>query len=320
MKHQECLELIKSAIYDDLNNELKAEFEEHISGCPECKNELSKQEKLLNMMNKIKISKPDEKLLQEARMELRGALRRELSQKSFFLEITEKITQFFSSGPGIAFSGAIILLIGFFAGYLTFHPTKLSIPEKSADITRVNEAILSSDNTRISNVRLINKDLQSGEIEFSFEASKPIHVKGNMDDPRIQNLLMYAMLNEPNPGIRLNTINAIDKDQPSEINKDVKDALIKVAETDENAGVRRAALQLLQKFPLDDAIKKALLFILSKDPNSALRIEAINNLMDANNKGANFNSEDIKVFKEKMRDDENNYIRYAAKNVVERRK
>lgn len=320
MNHDKFLEAIRSGTVDELNDKQKHEFEKHLEVCKECREEFEELQKLNSIFNQVKLAEPDEELLNEARMELKGALRRELSQKSVFSKMIEKIIHFFSSGPKIAFSGAIILLVGFFAGYLVFHSAKINLPEKPANVTKVNEALLSSDNTRISNVRLINKDLQTGEIEFSFEASKPVHIKGNMNDPRIQNLLMYAMLNEPNPGIRLNTINAIDKDKPAEIDKDVKDALIKVAETDENAGVRRAALQLLKKFPLDNTIKKALLFILAKDPNSALRIEAINNLMDAKDKGASFNSEDIKVFKEKMRDDENNYIRYAAKTVVERSK
>ncbi len=318
MNHDKFLETIRSGVIDELDERQKIEFEKHLTECKICKEEFERFQRLNTLINKIELDEPDEKLLYEARMELRGALRREISKRSFITEISERITSYFSSGLRIAVSGAAVLIIGFFAGYFVFHSTNNVVSSRqTANTIKVNNQLLESSNTRISNVRLINKDLQSGEIEFSFEASKPVYIKGNMNDPQIQNLLLYAMLSEPNPGIRLNTINAINKDQPSEIDVDIKDALIKVAETDDNAGVRRAALQLLKKFPLDESIKKAVLSVLSKDTNSALRIEAINILMQAKNMGTSFNKAEINVFKEKMREDENNYVRYAAKTVIE---
>ena len=62
----------------------------------------------------------------------------------------------------------------------------------------------------ISNIQFIDSDPSDGEVEFTFQASKPVRLKGNVNDPKIQSVLTYAMLNEQNPGSRLNSINAMD--------------------------------------------------------------------------------------------------------------
>ena len=88
---------------------------------------------------------------------------------------------------------------------------------------------------------------------------KPVTLKGRVDDPKIQSILTYSMLNEQNPGSRFNSINAMFSEKPIKFDEDVKNALITVVMTDENPGVRREALRLMKKLPNDEDVKKTIL-------------------------------------------------------------
>jgi hypothetical protein len=125
------------------------------------------------------------------------------------------------------------------------------------------------------------------------------------------------MLNGQNAGVRLNSINAISDNKKVNYDNDVKEALIRVVKFDENPGVRRQAIILLNKFPYDDEIKQAYLYVLSNDTTSGMRIEAINSLFQAKKDGYKFDNQELSVFKKKMETDNNNYIRYRARTVLQ---
>ncbi|MCU0406536.1 MAG: hypothetical protein MUE64_06110, partial [Ignavibacteriaceae bacterium] len=150
-------------------------------------------------------------------------------------------------------------------------------------------------------------DASDGEVEFTFQASRPVHLKGNVNDSQIQSVLTYAMLNEQNPGSRLNSINAMDTETPTQYDSDVKNALITVIMTDENPGVRREALKLMNKFPYDEAMKQT----------SGLRIEALNSLIEAGDKGYKLNQDEVNLFKQKLQQDENPYIKLRSKTILQ---
>jgi len=330
MNHKDFLEMIKLGTYDELDETNKPAFYRHLSECDECRREFETQEELKKVLELSKTPEVDDELLKEARLQLKGAFRivadsgkLQNSRAKKAGVFNEFINSIFSSNMKLAFSSISILLVGFLLGYLIFRNPG-SIEQKGTQLTnvsKVNNSFISNNNTEwISNLRFVNKDPQTGEVEFSFEATKLVHVKGNINGRKIQNLLLFAMLNEPNPGVRLNTIKAINHDQIKNSDSDIKDAIIRVAESDENPGVRMAALKSLKSFAFDNQIKKSLLFILQHDSSSALRIEAINSLMQAEKNGANFDSNDMNIFKEKVKEDNNNYVRYAAQTVLERSK
>jgi hypothetical protein len=125
------------------------------------------------------------------------------------------------------------------------------------------------------------------------------------------------MLNEQNPGSRLNSINAMVTENNVISDPEIKNALITVAITDENPGVKREALNLLKKLPYDEDIKQAYIYVLSNDTSSALRITAINALFETVQSGQKLTKNDLKLFKEKSKDDDNNYIRHLTKTILQ---
>ena len=132
----------------------------------------------------------------------------------------------------------------------------------------------------------------------------------------MQQILTYAVLNEQNPGTRLNSINVISAAQTNKINDDeIKTALMAVAKFDENPGVRREAIHSLTEILIDNDIKNTLIYVLLNDTSAGIRIEAINSLVQAAKKGLNFSQNDLTILREKLETDKNNYIRFQANNI-----
>jgi hypothetical protein len=322
MEHQKFKEWIKLSFYDELSKDEKEQLEKHLAVCSECKTEYEEQKKLFSFLSNEETAaneQPDTQLLNEARRELRAALRIESEKSSFGSTIFNGIVSFLTIPYKFALSGMAVLLAGFFIGYLVFNSSSKMNPVNHMDSTNqsANNISLSKDNIQITNVHFLNKNPENGEIEFTFDAVKPMHMKGNINDRRIQNILTYSMLNGQNAGVRLNSINAISENKKASYDNDVKEALIRVVKFDENPGVRRQAIKLLNKFPYDDEIKHAYLYVLSNDTTSGMRIEAINSLFQAKKDGYGFDKQELSVFKKKVETDNNNYIRYRAKTVLQ---
>jgi hypothetical protein len=314
MNHNEIKKWIRLSLYGELTNEEQSVLESHLKECDECKNELEQQRNLLSLISDKK-NEVDDKLLMEARAQLRGAIRNERQRKGYLDNVVQYLNNFITIPFRIVLSGAALLVVGFFAGYLFYGSSSIEtiiIPDKTN-----NQFPLFQDDVTISNISFIDSDPSDGEVEFTFVAMKPVYLKGRVDDPKIQSILTYSMLNEQNPGSRFNSINAMYSEKPIKFDEDVKDALITVVMTDENPGVRREALKLMKKLPYDVDVKRAFIYVLTTDTSSGLRIEAINALVDAGKNGITLDKNEIDLFKQKLQTDDNSYIRYRTKTILQ---
>jgi len=142
-------------------------------------------------------------------------------------------------------------------------------------------------------------------------------VKGSPDDPAIQKLLAYALVTEPNAGIRIQTVNTLAGSPHPEIDAEIRTALLDVVQFDTNPGVRKQALQGLTRFPMDGDIKRALLLVLANDPNEGLRIDAINALLPAEAERGQDDPDILNVLRTRMQYENNNYIRLRTKTALQ---
>ena len=207
-----------------------------------------------------------------------------------------------------------MLIIGLIVGSLFLGRERVIIKEQQPVF---NNASFMQNDLRVSNLQFIDSDPADGEIEFTFNAEKQIHYKGSVDDPKVQNFLTYAMLNDQNPGSRLNSINVMDSYKSVSLDNEIRNALITVVMTDKNAGVRREALKLLNRSPFDESTKQAYLFVLLHDSSSALRIEALNSLIEANKRGHSLDRNDLDLVIKQANQDDNNYIKLKSKTLLE---
>jgi len=315
MKHNEFKQLLQLSLFGELKSEEKDILKKHLLTCDECKRELEDQKNLLELLSGKKKPIVDEKVLSAARYQLRGALRAEQSNKNITSNFFDSIFQFVSTPLKFAVSSAAILIVGILIGSQFF--VKSSIEKFDEQNNDENRFASLNEDISISNLRFIDSDASDGEVEFTFEASRPVRLKGKVNDQQIQSVLTYAMLNEQNPGSRLNSINAMDTKQTEQYDQDVKNALVTVVMTDKNPGVRREAIKLMNKFPYDENIKQALLYVITNDSVSGLRIEALNSIIEASDKGYKLDDDELNLFRNKIQQDENPYIKMRSKTILQ---
>ncbi len=328
MKHAQHKKRLHLSAVDELNDDERRLLDAHLSGCPECRHELKE---LLKFQSAIAGNPPEEvtdRLLQEARQQLHLSLLEHRLRKPFLRRAARWAQDVAVREYKMAFGGIGIAALGVFVGYLIFfQPQK--VQEKTAHIEApaVEQAVqlntgtesFTQGNTRTSDLHLIDAGGKDGMVEFTFMAVTPMHVRGNINDDRVQKVLARALVNEDNAGVRLQTVNAIASQGPEHKNFDseVKAALISALKGDENPGVRQQALRVLLRQPFDNEIKQALVYTLTHDKNSGLRIAAINGLAAASMDGHRLEQDILSVIKQKIDSDKNNYVRRQARTVIE---
>ncbi len=307
MNHNECKELIPFYLYEELDPEKIKLFEDHIKSCRDCASELESYKNLFMDISEDSKSSIDPKLLLEARLELRGYLRAQQNKVTFSNNFKDYFSSFFYKPVGLAVSGFSLTLLGLFIGFLIFNsPVIENIKTDSTKHTPI----------RIQNINFIDSDPSDGEVEFTFETVQSDRMKGSVNDTELQKILTYAVLNEQNPGTRLNSISVINANQIKKPDDEIKSTLIAVAKFDNNPGVRREALKSLNKLPADEEIKNTLIYVLLNDSSAGIRIEAINGLVNVSKTGISLNQKDLTSLRDKIQIDDNNYIRYQAKNII----
>ncbi len=317
MNHKKYITLIDEYFFGEINSREKIELEEHLKNCDLCRSEFNSAKVLKDSLMQDKLPEPDENLLKQARNQLQSNLRKEITHPGFFQKLNGMFSSSFFFTPQLAATVLSVLIIGVFIGYFLFNSTgTMHYSLENPQPQKTNQQAVLSGETKISNIRFIDKNAADGTVDFTFDAVKPMHIKGKINDPQVQNVLLYSMLNEDNPGTRLNTINLINSSKQEQPDSEIKNALLSVVKFDNNQGVRLEAMKLLKKFNYDDQIKKTMIYVLQNDSSSGMRIEAMNRLVDANKTGSEFSPADLSVFREKMKQDNNNYIRYQAKTVL----
>ena len=317
MNHNQYKEWLQLLMYDELTAEQHSTLDQHLGQCSECRRELEELKQFHATLLKAGAFVQGEQLLREARQELRAAIRTEQIRPSLWNRLSDFAGEYILPNYKIALGSVALLAAGILIGRLALSPTQ----QQSGVLlpTTGKVAAFPEGDTRITNVRFLNADAGGDQIEFTFDAVSPVHMKGSINDERVQKVLAHSLINDQNPGVRLRSVNAFSAQiQNLKLpDRDVKAALILAMKTDDNPGVRREALKTLQSFPFDEEIKQAFLHVLMRDKNPALRIAAINSLDSTRVQGQPTDKGLLEVLKQRMQSDENNYVRIRAKAVLE---
>jgi hypothetical protein len=310
MEHEHYRQNLSLLLYGELGKSEETELREHMKSCATCAREFEELEMLFSTIDSANFPKASEPLLQEARMELRAALRLERSKKTWKDIWTERIQGWLPIFR-ITFASLASLALGIFIGYKAISPQN-NVPGEKTSVENHQPGPEMTGDTQITNVKFQDSDTGDGQIEFTFEAVRPMKYKGSINNPSIQKVLTYALVNEQNPGVRLHAVNALSAKRLHEPDPQVKRALIEALTKDENPGVRKEALSALQKFDVDEDIKKAYLYVLVHDTNPGLRVEAIKSMENERL----MDQEVVSVLKG-MQTDENEFVRLNAKRLVQ---
>lgn len=309
MNHEEWIERMELSLAGEIGDEEGRALEEHLRSCAGCRDEFASLRRLHALIAEGAPAAPPAELLLEARRELRSAIGGKTGPPGW--------REFLFGAPatfkfGLALGAVALLAAGVIAGLAW--PARVA--QSAAVLPAPQDGLAEGGETRIANIRFINSDPTTGQIEFAFEAVKPVRMKGDINDERIQRVLSHAILNDQNVGVRLASISAVSSRQALP-DREIKSALIAAVESDGNAGVRAEAMKALRAYLPDPEIKEALLYVLSHDENPALRITAINYLDSVRTSGQGLDENMLNVLRQTMKTDNNQYIRLRARTVME---
>lgn len=319
MNDKRFTELTQIYFLNEIADDERIELENYLLENDAAKKEFELLKKLHRTFASNRPAPLSDRVLDESRQTLLRKLKAEENKESAVSKIYNSLLSLFTTNYKYALSGAATLIIGFFIGYLFFAPSRIQLPltaetQKEFDLDKIREG-----GADISNIRFRNNPSDDGKIEFSFNASKPITYEGNVNDELTLKLLAMALISSENPGIRLKSLNTIAEQTEKNITPDpkVKSSLITAVKTDENAGVRKEALNVLMKFPFDDEIRDAFLFVLQNDKNSGMRVAAINALTDLKQQGKSIDDEIRNVLNKQAESAEDNFIRLRAASLLQ---
>lgn len=286
--------------YDELADDQRIEFEQHVNRCANCAEEVKALKGLREVMSVAPVMEPSASFLAESRMKLQEQLeiaQQERSWKRWFIDPFAMLkTMKFS--PALAMA---ILVFGFgLGGLLTYRMTYKQpvVPRPTGDPDRPQ--MLS-----IAGITEIKQDPNSNKVSIKYDTLQPQMVEGNVNDERIQQLLLYAARNNVNTGVRLNSIDVMaQKPEDQKVREaleaslrydtnpgvrlkalealtpyikgdaTVRDVVLEVLLHDNNPGVRSLALQTLQPVRADSAVRMELQYLADKDKDQAIKRQA----------------------------------------------
>jgi hypothetical protein len=239
MEHRKYEELMKIYFSGEADENQKKELKAHIAECSICREDFEYYSRIKEMTAKSPIRKVPDRLLSDARQGLRDRLRIERSRRSLYQRWLDNIKRFFDYNYKYVLNGAVTMALGLVIGFFVF---KDSEPVNTTrNFSPAGE--IPDDISQIRNIRLIDPDPYDDEISFSYEAVRQLNISGSINDDKIKNILMYAILNGNNPGVRLNSLNVLNNSMQGQPDNEIKDGIISAVKYDDNPGVRREALK-----------------------------------------------------------------------------
>jgi len=255
-------------IYDELPDDARHELEQHTERCAACAAELKTSRELRGLVTELMpASDPSPNLLAASRMRLSEALESAEPARSWRWapDLAGWLHQV-RFAPALA---AVLLMIGFAGGVMASY----KLLNKPADIAQVAKNSPVVPQVSIAGITSIIPDPGSRKVEIQYDTMQPEKVEGTIDDPRIQQLLLFAARSNYNAGVRMDSVDLLAQ-RPED--RQVRDALIFALRYDANPGVRLKALDGLGPFVQNDtSVRNAVVEALLNDTNPGVRSEAI---------------------------------------------
>lgn len=256
-------------IYDELADDARYEFEQHVGHCLDCKQELESALDFKNAMAATGVREVAPNLLVASRLRLQEGLEETPQSRGwsrFVFDLTGWAQQL-KLAPVIT---AALLMVGFAAGSLTTWRLLDSRPPKEISDGINQPSLMNAD---IAGIESITPDANSNKVAIKYDVFYPQQMEGAANDPQIQQLLLLATRNTGNSGVRLDSIDVLTRQAEDNA---VREALIYALRYDKNAGVRLRSLDGLKNYVKDDVhVRDAVIEALMHDSNAGVRSEAI---------------------------------------------
>src|SRR5438270_2231927 len=256
-------------IYGELADDARFLTEKHLEGCSECSQEWQDLRQFHANAGALPTLEPTPNLLTASRMRLHDALETAEPARGwrFIFDPAAWLRQM-SFSPALASS---ILIVGFAAGILTMWNVMRGTPTGPQPIPPGP-----SNQASIAAISGISQQPGSNKVQIKYDTLQQQSTQGSLDDPNIQQLLLYAARNQQNAEVRVESMDLLTKrcGDPR-----VREALIYALRYDKNPGVRLKAVDGLQGYVKNDIrVRDAVIEALLYDANQGVRVESIHML------------------------------------------
>ncbi len=288
-------------VYDELADDARHELEQHLNRCPGCTSELQSMRDFKEVASTAPQLEVTPNLLASARMDLQEALEgieQVHGWRRIFFDPFAWLRQAQFS-PALA---TVIFIVGFGGGLLTMYRTGIN----KTPVTGTTP--VQTTNASISNVVDINRD-PNGQVQIQYNQMLPAKAEGSLDDEKIKDLLLVAVRDNVNSGVRMDSIDLLSKMKDD---GRIREALIFALRYDTNPGVRLKALEAIAPQVKDDIrVRNSVLEALLNDNNPGVRSGALRALevvkADTSVRAA---------LQQLSKDDPNQYIRTESRRLL----
>jgi hypothetical protein len=265
-------------LYGDLPPEQRAAYEAHLAGCVHCQAAREEVRGLHEVLAQRPRLEPSPDFLAECRQALVEVLDRErlgwpglIREWLSFLQLPPRRV-----APRLAFALSLVVF-GFGVGWMLRPRAARVVPSEPGNVTTSSLAGADIENMRISDISRVAPDPKTGDVRITLDAQRRVTLEGSLDDPHIQQLLVYAMKSYDNAGIRRDTLDALRARSKS---PNVRAALLYTLQHDSNVGNRLAALDAVRGMEGGDDLQQSLIEVLEHDRNMGVRVESVDVLVD----------------------------------------
>ncbi|HUY15086.1 MAG TPA: HEAT repeat domain-containing protein [Terriglobia bacterium] len=208
--------------------------------------------------------------------------------------------------PSRAMSALTLIVFGFGLGWM-LRPRlhRVATPAQPGAVSAPQYT--GADLGRISSISRVDPNPQTGQVRITLNAERRVTLEGSLDDPRIRQVLVYAVKQYDNTGIRLDTLSALKNGSRDPA---VREALLYALLHDPNAGVRLEALKTVRQMGWNPEVRGALLQAVRRDTNPGVRVTAIDDLV--NHAVRDHDQGLVPVLQNLSSTDSNNYVRVKA--------
>ena len=288
-------EQIPFYVYGELTPEREEAFEQHCAGCPGCSEDLARYRKMMAAFDAARLPAPAD-LLSECRYTLAQTLDSEAAsmaaagsaRRSWWSEHVHWLSHA-TIGFRVPVGAMALVGLGFFGAKIA--------PDFGSHAAQAG----------LMNVRSVQTD-SSGQVQIAVDDTRRKTVSGSVDDPNIRKLLIDALHDTSNAGVRVESADML-KDHCALA--DVRNALTDRLLNDPNPGVRLKAMDGLKRFSSDPEVRKTLTSVLVSDVNPGVRIQAIDLLTARRDESL------VGVLQTVMQKEDNQYVRLKVRNALE---
>ena len=274
-------ERIVMCAYGELPDDAAHELDRHLTSCPECQKDREQLRALKLLADAYPVQEPDANLMARSRLRLEEALD-SMPPKTWLERFAQRISNNFASLQSAPVAAALMLLIGAGAGAVGgYHVAQSRAAHESAIAEPVRvDAPAPSSAGEVANISSIVRQPGSEQVEVRFNKLVPAEVKGTLDDPAIRQLLMLASANPGSDNVHDKSLELLAAECRAGHGckgAGIRDALMVALRYDPNSGVRLKALEGLQPYVAEDlGVRDAVLQALLYDGDPQIRTAAIN--------------------------------------------